>query len=100
MVCPPKLRGLRHGVFFFIAAVDNLDHNPTSAPATDSFHGTGISSIQHLSHEWKGCDCVIMVIDPNTSFFTPENQVAPPSLSVGMGLKFNLEQSLTFTILH
>ncbi|KAG0714855.1 hypothetical protein GWK47_013293 [Chionoecetes opilio] len=39
VVCPPKLRkGL-----FTNGAVDNIDHNPSSATAKDSFHGTGIS---------------------------------------------------------
>ena len=41
VVCPPKLRsGL-----FTTGAVDNIDHNPSSATAKDSFHGTGISNI-------------------------------------------------------
>ena len=38
-VCPPELKsGL-----FTTAAVDNIDHNPSSTSAQDSFHGTGIS---------------------------------------------------------
>ena len=49
-MCPPKMRrGL-----FTTGAVDNVDHNPTSATARDSFHGTSISIIQHLSHESTG----------------------------------------------
>lgn len=43
VVCPPQLRG---GVFT-TAAVDNIDHNPSSTSAYDSFHGTGISLFQH-----------------------------------------------------
>ena len=39
VVCPPNM----HRGRFTIAAVDNIDHNPSSATATDSFHGTGIS---------------------------------------------------------
>ncbi|KAG0724736.1 hypothetical protein GWK47_040008 [Chionoecetes opilio] len=43
VVCPPKLRkGL-----FPTGAVDNIDHNPSSATAKDSFHGTDISLMQH-----------------------------------------------------
>ena len=61
VVCPPKLRT---GVFS-TAAVDNLDQNPISATATDSFHGTGISIIHHLCQESRGCDRDIMVINPN-----------------------------------
>lgn len=42
-VCPPNLKqGL-----FTTAAADNLDHNPRSTTANYSFHGTGISIIQH-----------------------------------------------------
>ena len=39
VVCPP---GLRKNVFT-ILAVDNIDHNPSSTTARDSFHGTAIS---------------------------------------------------------
>ena len=50
VMCPPKMRrGL-----FTTGAVDNVDYNPTSATARDSFHGTSISIIQHLSHESTG----------------------------------------------
>ena len=45
LVCP---RQLRHGLFT-IGALDNLDHNPSSTTATDSFHGTGISLFQFLT---------------------------------------------------
>lgn len=46
-VCPSNLR--LH--LFTTAAVDNIDHNPTSTTAHDSFHGTGISLFQHPSAE-------------------------------------------------
>uniref|UniRef100_UPI00358FEB60 uncharacterized protein isoform X2 n=1 Tax=Myxine glutinosa TaxID=7769 RepID=UPI00358FEB60 len=36
VVCPPKMRG---GVFT-TAAVDNIDHNPSSTTSKESFHGT------------------------------------------------------------
>ena len=39
---------------FTTAAVDNIDHNPTSTTAHDSFHGTGISLFQHPSAENPG----------------------------------------------
>jgi len=43
VVCPPNLNtGL-----FTTAAVDNIDHNPSSTTAQGSFHGTGISLFQH-----------------------------------------------------
>ena len=44
-VCPSQLH---HGPFTK-GALDNLDHNPSSTTATDSFHGTGISLFQFLS---------------------------------------------------
>ncbi len=47
IVCPPVLQN----DIFTSAAIDNLDHNPTSASATDSFHGTCISIFQHLNEE-------------------------------------------------
>ena len=51
-VCPPNLRaGL-----FTTAAVDNIDHNPSSTSAHDSFHGTGISLFQHPRNENDGVD--------------------------------------------
>lgn len=52
VVCPPNLReGL-----FTTAAVDNIDHNPSSTTSTDSFHGTGISLFQHPSLQNNGTD--------------------------------------------
>ncbi len=51
-VCPSNLRqGL-----LTTAAVDNIDYNPSSATAKDSFHGTRISLIQHPSHTNGGLD--------------------------------------------
>lgn len=45
VVCPPKLKKK----VFTTAAVDNIDHNPSSSTAQGAFHGTGISLFQHLS---------------------------------------------------
>ena len=62
-VCPSKLRqGL-----FTTAAVDNIDHNPSSATAKDSFHGTGISLIQHPSHTHGGLDRGVPVLNQERS---------------------------------
>lgn len=52
IVCPPNLR---HGLFT-TAAVDNIDHNPSSTTAKDSFHGTGLSLFQHRSPHNYGSD--------------------------------------------
>ena len=46
---------MRRGLFT-IAAVDNIDHNPSSATAKASFHGTGISLMQHQSQSFRGYD--------------------------------------------
>jgi hypothetical protein len=43
LVCPPKL--IKN--VFLTGQVDNIDHNPSSTTAKSSFHGTGISMIQH-----------------------------------------------------
>ena len=48
--CPPSL----HTNVFTTAAMDNIDHNPSSSTAQDSFHGTGISLIQHCQNN----DCI------------------------------------------
>ena len=50
IVCPTNLR---HDIFT-VAALDNLDHNPSSRTATSSFHGTGISIFQFPSSDKPG----------------------------------------------
>lgn len=50
LVCPTNLR--QH--IFTVAALDNLDHNPTSRTASSSFHGTGISIFQFPSPQKPG----------------------------------------------
>jgi hypothetical protein len=63
VVCPPNMRqGL-----FTTSAVDNIDYNPSSATANDSFHGTGISLIQHPSHQFAGLDRGVLVINHTNS---------------------------------
>ena len=52
VVCPPSLKGN----VFTTSAVDNIDHNPSSTTAKDSFHGTGISLFQHPSCSDDGID--------------------------------------------
>ena len=56
VVCSPKLRGN----IFTTAAVDNIDHNPSSTTAKESFHGTGISLFQHPTFEGEGVDHTII----------------------------------------
>ena len=47
LVFPPILRQK----LFTSAALDNIDHDPSSTTAEDSFHGTGISLFQHHTSE-------------------------------------------------
>ena len=44
-VCLPFLC---NGVYS-VAAIDNIDHNPSSTTATGSLHGTAISIMQHVT---------------------------------------------------
>ena len=55
LVCPLQLRKN----VFTTAAMDNLDQNPSSTTAFDSFHGTAISLTRHVSHECRGNHAVI-----------------------------------------
>ena len=41
---------------FTTGNVDNIDHNPSSRTAKDSFHGTAISLTQHPSKDVDGVD--------------------------------------------
>ena len=59
VVCPPKLRGK----VFTTAGVDNIDYNPSSTTAHDSFHGTAISLVQHPTTSNKGNDRGIPVLN-------------------------------------
>ena len=52
VICPLKLRSK----VFTSAAVDNIDHNPTSTTSKQTFHGTGISLIQHPTFNGEGID--------------------------------------------
>ena len=50
LVCPTVLRRR----LFTMAAMDNIDHNPTATTAATSFHGTSISVFQHQTKDDKG----------------------------------------------
>ncbi|KAL7373673.1 hypothetical protein ABVT39_012268 [Epinephelus coioides] len=67
VVCPPKMR---NGLFT-TAVVDNIDHHPSSGTAKDSFHGTGISLIQHPTHECAGSDHGVLVMNQSTRSIMP-----------------------------
>ena len=58
IVCPPSLRS---GIFT-TAGFDNIDHNPSSTTARDSFHGTAISLIRHPTKQTPGSVREVTVI--------------------------------------
>ena len=62
VVCPPMLKGS----VFTTAAVDNLDHNPSATTAKDSFHGTGISLLQHPTSADEGVHSGTVIMGGNT----------------------------------
>jgi len=52
VACPPNLKvGL-----FTTSGVDNINYNPRSTSAHDSFHGTGISLFQHQENSFTGVE--------------------------------------------
>ena len=51
----------------YTAAVDNIDHNPSSITATDSFRGTGISMFQHPTAENEGQSRDVVVIETSST---------------------------------
>ena len=61
VVCPPKLKKR----VFTTAAVDNIDHNPSSATAQGAFHGTGISLFQHHAANATGEESDAVIIGDN-----------------------------------
>lgn len=59
VVCPAKLRKN----LFTTAAIDNIDHNPSSTTAQGSLHGTAISVFQHPENEGDGIERLIPPIE-------------------------------------
>lgn len=53
------------------AAMDNIDHNPISGTAKDSFHGVGISLIRHPTHECADSDRGMLVMNRCSSQVKP-----------------------------
>ena len=50
IVCLPSLRK----ELYTVAAIDSIDHNPSSTTATGSLHGTAIIIMQHVKMENPG----------------------------------------------
>ena len=74
VVCPPSLVMN----IFTTASVDNIDHNPSSTTAKDSFHGTGISIMQHPTEEYRGTPRQLPVFNEQTKS-TKSNPSLPTS---------------------
>ena len=47
---------------FTTAAIDNIDNNPSSTTAKESFRGTAISLLQHPSFTGEGVDRSIAIV--------------------------------------
>ncbi len=60
------------------AVFDNTDHNPTSTTVHDSFHGTGISLVQHMTHENPVIDHGVTIL-VTSSCGRPNKFEEPPS---------------------
>ena len=67
VVCPPQLKK----DIFTTAACDNIDYNPSSRTVTESFHGTGISLIQHSdpNFTWVGMGMCLSEIRPHLDLY-------------------------------
>ena len=83
VVRPPNLR---HDLFT-LAAFDNIDHNPSSTMAHDSFHGTRISLFQHATSEAPGAaqECIVIEkTETNTKSVSalPESYTEIPPVDV------------------
>ena len=53
---------------FTTHAVDNVDHNPSSRSAKDSFNGTAITTTQHLEHVGDGNQRQIYPFEKSTGY--------------------------------
>ena len=70
---------------FTTAAVDNVDHNPSSTSAQDPFHGTGISLFQHPSSDVQGVQRDNPPDDSVTAAaHLPESYTTVPAVAVGI----------------
>lgn len=69
VVCPTNMSNQ----LFTTAAVDNIDHNPSSTTAKGSFHGTGISLFQHCHGNLPGENRTVI----NISNDLPKRKLIP-----------------------
>ncbi|KAG1666280.1 putative aldolase class 2 protein [Nymphon striatum] len=79
LVCPSQLRK----DLFTVGALDNIDYNPSSTTAKDSFHGTGISIFQFPTATNPGkCSYPIVVQSKVSSseYSLPESYTTVPAV--------------------
>lgn len=69
---------------FTTAAVDNIDHNPTSTSSHDAFHGTGISLFQHPDSDNGGIPQVVTATSDSAIRYAhlPENYTSIPAVTL------------------
>jgi hypothetical protein len=80
VVCPTQLRkGL-----FTASALDNLDHNPSSATAKGAYHGTGMSLFQSPTVSNQGNAQDVMSLQPQSTknFSLPDNYTIVPAVAL------------------
>ena len=70
VICPPAL----YKPLYKTAAVENIDHNPSTTTAKDSFHDTGISLFQFRNSHATGDSHVVSAFDETLS----ESQTVKP----------------------
>uniref|UniRef100_A0A1X7TUM9 Uncharacterized protein n=1 Tax=Amphimedon queenslandica TaxID=400682 RepID=A0A1X7TUM9_AMPQE len=88
VVCPSQLR---KGVFT-IAALDNIDHNPSSTTAKGSFHGTGISLFQSPTVVNQGtCQEKLTPTDSSKKYALPYYYTVVPPVAIKR-MTFNQEE--------
>ena len=76
LVCPSQLS---HGIFT-VGALDNLDHNPSSTTAKDSFHGTGISLFQFPTELSTGSPQVVKLSTTSKCKQLPDSYTTVPAV--------------------
>jgi len=72
-VCPTNLRSS----IFTVAALDNIDHNPTPRTASSAFHGTGWSIFQFPTSQKPGLEQERLQINSKKLEYAAVNHAAP-----------------------
>ena len=78
-LCPPKLKCS----LFTTAAVDNINHNPSSTSSHDSFYGTCISLFQRPDSDNSGVPQVVTATSDSATRYAhlPDNYTSIPAVT-------------------